>query len=250
MPRVARQQSESGIYHIMIRGIDHQRIFKDEEDNAKFLRVLKDCKAISEFNLLAYCLMGNHAHLLLKIGNENSEQIMKRIGVRYVYWYNRKYARCGHLFQDRFKSEPVDDDTYLLAAVRYIHRNPVKAGICKNISDYKWSSYADYIRPGSDGLTDTAFVFEILPQNKVEEFHNQNTDDACLDLDERAKRLTDERFMKDMFQISKCKNAAEFQQLEAAKRDLHIGMLREKGYSIRQISRLTGISKGIVERHS
>ena len=114
MPRQARRQSESGIYHIMLRGINQQQIFEDEEDNQKFVEVLKDCKLISGFKVYAYCLMGNHIHLLLKAENENLEQIFKRIGARYVYWYNWKYRRRGHLFQDRFKSEPVEDDAYFL----------------------------------------------------------------------------------------------------------------------------------------
>ena len=79
--------------------------------------------------LLAYCLMGNQIHLLLKEGKESLEQVFKRIGGRFVYWYNVKYQRVGHLFQDSFKSERVDDEAYLLAVIRYIHQNPVKAGI-------------------------------------------------------------------------------------------------------------------------
>ena len=120
MPRQSRKQSESGIYHIMLRGINQQQVFEDEEDNEKFIAVLKDCKLISEYKIFAYCLMGNHLHLLMKVENEKSDQIFKRIGARYVYWYNWKYQRKGHLFQDRFKSEPIDDDLYFLAVLRYI----------------------------------------------------------------------------------------------------------------------------------
>ena len=128
MPRTARTKSESGIYHVMLRGINQQVIFKDEEDNRKFLEVLNDCKAVSGYKLFAYCLMGNHIHLLIKVEKEDLEQIFKRIGGRFVYWYNGKYSRGGHLFQDRYKSEPVETDEYFLAVLRYIHQNPVKAG--------------------------------------------------------------------------------------------------------------------------
>lgn len=85
--------------------------------------------------------MGNHVHLLLREGKEPLSQIFKRLGVRYVYWYNWKYKRTGHLFQDRFKSEPVEDDTYFLAVLRYIYQNPVKAGLCEKPEEYQWSSY-------------------------------------------------------------------------------------------------------------
>ena len=139
MPRQARKKSESGIYHVMLRGINQQQIFEDSEDCDKFIQILQECKAVSGFKLFAYCLMGNHIHLLIKPEKEPLEQVFKRIGGRYVYWYNVKYQRVGHLFQDRFKSEPVEDDSYFLTVIRYIHQNPVKAGLCKNIKDYKYS---------------------------------------------------------------------------------------------------------------
>ncbi|MCL2672285.1 MAG: transposase [Clostridiales bacterium] len=126
MPRTARRKSENGLYHVMLRGINQQQIFHDNEDNEKFLAVLKECKKVSEFELHAYCLMGNHVHLLLRTGKEELEQIFKRIGVRYVYWYNWKYKRTGHLFQDRYKSEPVENDEYYFTVLRYIHQNPIR----------------------------------------------------------------------------------------------------------------------------
>jgi len=88
--------------------------------------------------------MGNHVHLLLKEGEESLEQIMRRICCSYVYWYNWKYQRIGSLFQDRFKSEPVENDTYFLTVLRYILQNPLKAGMEKTIEDYHWSSIGEY----------------------------------------------------------------------------------------------------------
>ena len=145
MPRQARKKSESGIYHIMLRGINRQQIFEDAEDCYKFLTILNEYKAISEYSIYAYCLMGNHIHLLLKEGTESLEQVFKRICGKFVYWYNAKYQRSGHLFQDRFKSEPVDTQEYLQTVIRYIHQNPVKAKLCKQISAYAYSSYAEYL---------------------------------------------------------------------------------------------------------
>lgn len=124
MPRQARKRSNTQIYHVMLRGINQQQIFEDNEDYAKFIQVIRDCKSLSGFQLFAYCLMGNHIHLLLKETNEPIEQIFRRIGSRYVYWYNVKYRRVGHLFQDRFKSEPIETNEYFLTVLRYIHQNP------------------------------------------------------------------------------------------------------------------------------
>ena len=135
MARQARKKSNSGIYHIILRGINRQQIFEDGEDYSKFLRILEECKAISKFEIFAYCLMNNHIHLLLKEVKEPIEQVMKRITTRFVYWYNIKYQRSGHLFQDRFKSEPVESDEYFLTVIRYIHQKPVKAGLCEKPQD-------------------------------------------------------------------------------------------------------------------
>jgi len=86
----------------MQRGINQQQIFEDEEDYVKYLEVLETCKTVAGFELYGYCLMGNHIHLLLKTQKEDLGLIFKRIGARYVFWYNWKYRRSGHLFQDRY----------------------------------------------------------------------------------------------------------------------------------------------------
>jgi len=109
MPRRSRRKSHSGIYHAMVRGIDRQLIFRDPADFLKYLRVLEECKRVSSFEIYAYCLMPNHVHLLIREGSEDLGKAFQRIGSRYAYWFNKKYERCGHLFQDRFKSEPVED---------------------------------------------------------------------------------------------------------------------------------------------
>jgi putative transposase len=144
MPREARRKSKSIIYHIMIRGINQQNIFADDEDNEKFINILNAYRKKIEYEIYAYCLMGNHVHLLIKEGKEALSNTMKRIGTSYVYWYNWQYSRKGHLFQDRYKSEAVEDDAYFLTVLRYIHQNPVKARLTNNIESYKWSSYQEY----------------------------------------------------------------------------------------------------------
>ena len=149
MPRQARDKSASGIYHIMMRGINRQNIFHDDEDYSRFLLTLQNYREKSGYEIYAYCLMDNHVHLLLKVGNEPLEQIMRRICGSFVYWYNAKYERIGNLFQDRFKSEVVENDSYFLTVLRYIHQNPLKAGIATSIEHYQWSSMGEYINSRS-----------------------------------------------------------------------------------------------------
>ena len=100
MPRKAREKSESGIYHVMLRGINQQQIFEEEEDYLKFIQILETYQTISEYKIFAYCLMGNHIHLLIKVEKESLEQVFKRIGSKYVYWYNTKYQTIRGRFYD------------------------------------------------------------------------------------------------------------------------------------------------------
>lgn len=248
MPRQARRKSKTGIYHVMLRGINQQQIFEESEDFEKFLHVLKDCKAISECQIYAYCLMGNHIHLLVHETKEPIEQIMKRVATRFVYWYNIKYQRVGHLFQDRFKSEPVEDNAYFLTVLRYIHQNPIKAGIYKKIEQYPYSSYNEFF--AQNHLIDTDFVFGIIPKEDFKDFNNAPSSENCLEIEEKPLiKVTDEQAQKIIQKISKCKNVAEFQKLSSNQKEKYINKFHTNGISIRQISRLCGESKGIVEKY-
>ncbi len=195
MPRAARKRSESGIYHIVMRGINRQVIFIEREDFLRFIETIQKYKNICEYQLFSYCLMDNHVHLLIKEGKEPLETVMRRLCGSFVFWYNRKYDRIGYLFQDRFKSEPIEDDAYFLTALRYVFQNPVKAQIVKNVIDYSWTNYYDYIKNIRKPETD--FVLNFFSTCNREEaiknfikYINESNADKCLDLDERSM-LTD-----------------------------------------------------------
>ena len=145
MPRIARMYSELKVYHIIIRGIDKQDIFLDTYDKDKFLKIIRDTKEKYNYEVYAYCLMDNHVHLIIYDKDEKISKIMQSIEIRYVSYFNLKYDRVGHLFQDRFHSKRIGDREYLKLACRYIHQNPAKAGIAKT-EEYKWSSYKEYIK--------------------------------------------------------------------------------------------------------
>lgn len=241
------KKSESKIYHIMLRGINQQQIFEEDEDYWKLLKIIEECKALSCFQVYAYCIMGNHVHLLICEGNECLEQIIKRIGVRYVRWYNTKYRRVGHLFQDRFKSEPIDSKEYLLTVLRYIHQNPVKAKICNNAEEYLYSSYREYLR--DSWLIDKEYLFSLIGKEAFIAFHSEPSNDKCLDIEENNRiQYTDEQAKKIIEKVSKCSTVTEFQALDKEKRNRYLTILRKNGLSIRQISRLTGVSFSIVKR--
>ena len=198
-------------------------------------------------SVLAYCLMPNHVHIVLREGKKPIESAMKRIGASYVYWYNTKYSRAGHLFQDRFKSEPVESDAYLLTVIRYVHWNPVKAGLCNTPEVYPYSSYAGYF--DGQGLIDHTVVTEIVGAEEFKKFQATPGEDQCLDEHEGLRRhVTDEQASELMRRLAGCVNASEYQALAPEKRDEGLRKLLKKGVSIRQASRITGISFGIVRK--
>jgi putative transposase len=244
MPRAARKKSKSGIYHIILRGENRQQIFADNKDREKLLQTLKEVKEKSGCNIFAYCLMSNHIHLLIKENKEPLEIIMRRIGASYVYWYNWRYKRCGHLFQDRFKSEAVEEDEYFLTVIRYIHNNPVKAGIVKNASDYEWSSYRDYLN--ESGMTDTEFAIELFGGLQgLKSYHEEESSVPCLEMED-DRRLTDEEAQEIIKTKCGMSNCLQLSNMEQVQRDRIIAELKEEGLSTRQIARLTEISRSII----
>ncbi|SKC55845.1 transposase [Maledivibacter halophilus] len=250
MPRTARKKSKTGIYHIILRGINRQSIFENDEDKERLLETLIRYKEKCQYKIYAYCFMDNHFHLLLKEDKEPLEQIMRRIGGSYVYWYNKKYERIGHLFQDRFKSEPVETDSYFLTVIRYIHQNPLKAGITRNIEEYKWSSSREYLR--TPKIVDKNDVLKIFDKDAVKalelfiKFHNKFNDDKCLDIKEKKKRISDD----ELRQIIKNKFNIEAWTLHKESKEKRKIMLKKllkiEGVSTRQLARVTGVSTNII----
>ncbi|MDO9493426.1 transposase [Acetobacterium sp.] len=251
MPRKAREKSATAIYHVVFRGINRQVIFEDKEDRIKYLELLKEYQEISGYKIYAYCLMSNHIHLLMKEGQEELGTVFRRLGASYVYWYNWKYNRSGHLFQDRYKSEPVEDDAYLLTVVRYIHQNPVKAGISGNPMDYPWSSYREYFSDG--GLCETRYILRLFSEDlatakeQFESFNQAEENSQCLEIDEK-KRWKDPEAIDLIKQLAGVMNLSDVQQLEKQKRNEVLISCKNEGLSIRQIERLTGISFGVVRK--
>ena len=247
MSRNVRVSSESSIYHVILRGINKQQIFLDEEDYCYFTETLKRYKYVSGFKVFAYCLMGNHVHLLIKVGEESLSTVFRRIGTSFVYWYNTKYDRTGHLFQDRFRSEPVENERYFMTVVRYILHNPVKAGLCSSPSEYKYSSAGEYLER-KRGITDTDYARSIFGDG-IETYINAFCDDKCLDIqgkplircnDSDAIKLIIDEFGTLSPEVGNVNNRDSFGK--------SIRRIKKAGVSVRQLSRLSGISKNIIER--
>lgn len=251
VPRVARERSRTGVYHVILRGINGQVIFIDDEDFQKLLLTIKDCRGKSGFEIYAYCLMSNHVHLLMKEEKEELGIVFRRVGASYVHWYNRKYGRRGHLFQDRYKSEAVEIEGYFLTVIRYIHQNPLKAGIVGEIGDYPWSSYREYIE--KPWICNTEFALDLFSKDKekaralFKDYNLQENKDECFEYDQNA-RLNDAEATDFIKSISRVKSPTEIQGYEKGKLNDIIKRCRNRGLSIRQIERLTGVSFGVIRR--
>ena len=240
-----RKISPIEIYHVVYRGSNKQRIFEDEDDYGKFLTVLRKYEPICGYKLIAYCLMSNHIHLLIQPGKTSLPRIFQRVIPSFVYWYNKKYERVGALFQNRFRSRPVNNSTQMLTVIRYIHQNPIKAAICNHPGQYQYSSYRDYF---DNDLIDNSFVRSIVSDEFFFSYNCTENDDQCLDIDDERPRIKDERASKIMQRLSGCSNVAQFQQLDVRVRNEVLYDMWMAGISISQANRITGISYGVIRK--
>ncbi len=160
MARKPRIHFPGALYHVITRGNRKQVIFLDEKDFKQFLTYLLNCKNRFSFRLYAYALMQNHLHLLIEVGEVPLSRTMQTLLFAYASYFNRRYGEVGHLFQGRYKAILCDKDAYLKELVRYIHLNPVRAGLVKRPEDYEWGSHLSYLGKGGKGLIDEGFVLE------------------------------------------------------------------------------------------
>ena len=246
MPRTARKKSITGVYHIILRGIDKRNIFIDNLDRTRFLSALFKAKKSGYFEILGYCLMSNHVHLLVK-EQESISTTIQRITVSYVQWHNNRTGRTGHLFQNRFRSEPVENETYLISVLRYIHQNPVKAGMVIEPKDYKWSSYNDYLKYycGKNTIIDASLISSYFESKEnFVEYSIQRCNESHDEFN-RKNRITDDELLE---KISKMIDIKKLNYIEKNERDKIIKDLYYNQHtSVRQIGRVIGISKSLVE---
>ena len=246
MSRTARKKSGSGVYHVVLRGNNKQTIFYDDEDQEVFLNRIKLAKEKYMFDLYSFCLMGNHVHLLVREREATIGRIMQYLLASYVFWYNSKYERVGNLFQDRYKSEPIDSDSYLLCATRYIHQNPLKAGVVREVGEYRWSSYGAYLSD-KESIVDTEVVLSMLQgKDRYVKFMHEIEENTFLEPSERF-RISDEKLIQEIKKRIKIEEMREISSLPRQELAEKLRMIFEiKGSNPYQISRVTGVSMGII----
>ena len=244
MPRSARGRSESGFYHVVAKGSGGQNLFEEDADYLAFLGFLsKNCERF-DARVHAYCLMSNHVHLLLE---DRADRLSEAVGATltsYALRFNQRNDHIGHVFQQRFKSQPVESDEYLLQAVRYIHNNPAKAGICP-ASEYRWSSYRAYAM-GEESVADTSFVLEAC--GGVQGFLAFSSErDGAYRFSQRS-RISEAEARQIALRVLGGVAPTDLKAVERPRRDALLFDLRDAGLSIRQIERLTGIGRGTIAK--
>ncbi len=255
MPREPRKISSTGIYHIILRSINQHIIFEEDADYQKMLFLLSDCKRTFDIDIYAYCLMDNHIHLLIRSSEDCLASFFQSLGTRFVRWYNTKYSRSGHLFQDRFYSIPVESKSQYLSTLVYIHNNPVKSSICRFPSEYRWSSFNAFYGQ-KNPLVDISHSHDIAgSKNLLLQYFST----CSYDFDETQIKPAMEKsrqFMpdKDALNIFKevthlC-STSEVVKLTKPLRNNYISILRKKGLTKKQIARLMDISISTVKRCS
>ena len=167
MARRPRIEFPGAFYHVIVRGNQRQKIFHGGADYRKYLSLISAYKERYRCKFFAYTLMSNHVHLIIETGETPLSKILQGLNQSYTQYYNLRRRTVGHLFQGRYKAILCDRDEYLLALVRYIHLNPVRAGIVREASKYQWSSHRAYLGMGEASVVDPDEVLKMFSVRKV-----------------------------------------------------------------------------------
>ena len=250
MQRVWR--TVTGFYHVCARGAGGQLIFESDADRWEFLELMRDCCREAGVTVVAWCLMGNHVHLVLADYEDRMSAAMHRLLLTYARRFNKRTGRSGHLFQNRFDRRSLDSDRYLMAAIRYVHANPQEAGISL-IERYPWSSFAEYLRAFDDdvriGFSDPSTVLELFGSSEGFIAYSLETPDGS---DPVIHYMDETEWERHAFadKMAKCLGVPlnELKTVAPSRRDGIIFSLHDGGYTVREIERYTGISKSTVSR--
>ena len=240
MSRQIRQRSVTDIYHVIQRGINRMLIFLEDDDRLMFINLLK-LQTCESFQVYCYCLMDNHIHLIVK--SDRLSIHIHRISTIYAIWFNHKYERQGYLFQDRFKSEVIENQDYLLRCFRYVLQNPLKAGVCCKISEFRWSSYHVYFNE-TDSFISTEFLSLFFDcKNDFQNYVTEDDSGTFMDLDSRLKDHEVRKLLEEMLKGKSFETLSKEEQRVVLKKLKQNPKIRQ-----RQLARITGIDLNQIHR--
>ncbi len=252
MVREARMESETGFYHVMVRGINKEKILEKEKEKERILMLIKEKRQDVLCRIVAYCVMDNHMHMIIIAEKSELVKIMKKINISYAMSYNQRHDRVGPVFQGRFRSENITDEAYLYGAIRYIHNNPIKAGLVSKPEEYKWSSLREYLND-TPIIIDEKIKEEILngfvSAKDFLDFHRIEDDTNYLEIKEEAEQLKEKkakRIINNYFEEKRITDKGQVKGKDME--ELLKKLLNETDLSYRKIADLTGTNLRIIHK--
>lgn len=250
--------SESEYFHVTARAINKSILFHDENDYYCYLSFLKKSKNNFDVKVLSYVLMDNHVHIMLRANASNLSKFMNSVLANYARYYNAKYERIGHVFNERYGRERIDDEKYLHNCIRYIHQNPVKAKICKFTYQYKFSSVHAFRNKKKNfrDIVDLSELENLIDLNNFNLWNEEKNDDKFIEA--KPNKTTDKYLESILLECANVQNFSEFELLDEVNQHIAIKRVIDLGYPISQLIRLTGKSKrkiyeiknGILSKHT
>lgn len=229
MPRVARKWCNSPILHVMTHGINQEYIFSNDIYKRKYIYALNKYVQKYNVNLMCYCIMDNHSHLLIKSKNiYKISEYMRSVNTTFALFYNKSKNRKGYVFRNRFKSQPISSEKQLYTCINYIYNNPIKAGICKDMSKYLYSNYSEFIN------------------------NNQEMEKKILEHDNEKyfEDFIEDENIKDRIQKNKIRNKNNIDLIfnKKLKNDVILYLHQNRNMSYYNISKIIGTSSSTVFR--
>ena len=243
MPRKAREKKPGAVYHVLMRGQDSKALFRSENDYAYFIQKLRSCLDECDLELFGYCLMPDHAHLLVLENRDDMAGFFRRLCTAYACHFNLKHKRAGHVFRGRYITRILENEDQLRQALRRIHTEPMRAGFRGEAWEYPWSSLSTVLNGGDPGLLSPAPADDD-PAGEPEE----GIAALITEPYNEKKPLTDKQAEKVMKKVAHAKKLMELPIMTRKMRNAWLRRLRREGMSVTQISRYTGLGRNIVSR--
>lgn len=261
MARPLRLQVANGVYHVTARGNERGVIYRDDRDRRSFLELLTRVRERHRWRILAYCLMGNHYHLLVQIHEPDLASGMRDLNGIYAQTFNRRHARVGHLMQGRYGARLVQEDEHLLPVVRYIVRNPVRAGFCTSPSAWAWSSQRALLGQAPAWFLDTEALLSHYGRTReaARARYREHTEDEGPDVEPLHPLVEgDGAFVARALDGLETLPGIPRRYLERSRPDLGallrsadpdaLAAAHAHGYSLREIARQLGVNASTVSR--